>query len=207
MFDQSVMSIAPLAFLSSSTSTQQLKVLLLCKFTWQLSGQYLDNVLDHWSLRHYPVQPFTDTNVSKQSSWDMPLVDATFHSLFAVQLDDYHRTRLTAVKVSHSGDKLNALPITLCNLRLEDNAIHSAVGLRLGVSLCEPHQCTCGNLINTIGNHGLSCMRGVGRTLRYNYLNDLIYHALLQAGLPSTKEPVGFLRTDGRRPEDLSNVP
>ena len=137
----------------------------------------------------------------------MPSVDATFNSLFAAQPDDYHRARLTDVKAPHSGDWLNALPITSCGLRLEDDAIRVDVGLRLGASLCEPHQCTCGNMVNTRGNHGLSCKWSAGRTLRHNYINDLVYHALLQAGLPSTKEPTGLLRTDGKRPDGLTNVP
>ena len=164
---RSVMSIAPSAFLSSSTSTQQLQTLLLDKCAWQLSDQHFDNVLDDWCQRHYPVQPPTGTNASKQRSWDMPSVDATFNSLFAAQPDDYHRARLTAVKAPHSGDWLNALPITLCGLRLEDEAIRVAVGLRLGASLCEPHQCTCGNIVDTRGNHGLSSKRSAGRTLRH----------------------------------------
>ena len=43
--------------------------------------------------------------------------------------------------------------------------------------------------------------------MRHNYINDLVYHALLQAGLPSTKEPAGLLRTDGKRLDGLTNVP
>ena len=74
----------------------------------------------------------------------MPSIDATFNSLFAAQPDDYHRARLTAVKAPHSGDWLNVLPISSCGLRTEDNAIRVVVGFRLGASLCEPHQCTCG---------------------------------------------------------------
>ena len=69
----------------------------------------------------------------------MPSVDATFNSLFAALADDYHRDRLTSVKAPHSGDWLNALPITLCGPRMEDDAIRVAVGFRLGASLCEPH--------------------------------------------------------------------
>ena len=46
-----------------------------------------------------------------------------------------------------------------------------------------------------------------GKTLRHNYLNDLIYHALLQAGLPLTKQSAGLLRTDGKRPNDFNNMP
>ena len=137
----------------------------------------------------------------------MPSVDATFISLFAAQPDDYHRARLTAVKAPHKGDWLNALPITSCGLRMKDDAIRVAVGLRLGAILCEPHQCTSGNMVNTRGTHGLSCKRSAGRTLRHNYVNDFVYHALLQAGLPSTKEPAELLSTDDKRLDDLTNVP
>ena len=90
---------------------------------------------------------------------------------------------------------------------MENDTIHFTVGLRLGANLCEPHQCTCRHMVNSRGNHGLSRKRSAGRTLRHNYINDLIYRALLQAGLPSTKEPAGLLRTDGKRLDGLTNVP
>ena len=47
---------------------------------------------------------------------------------------------LTVVNAPHSGDWLNALPITSCGLRVEDNAIRIAVGFRLDASLCKFHQ-------------------------------------------------------------------
>ena len=160
----SIISLAPSAFLSSSTSTQQLQALLLGKCTWQLSDQHFNYATDYWCQRLYPLQPPTGTNTSKQRSWDMPSVDATFNSLFAAQPDGYHRARLATVKASLSGDWLNALPITSCGLHLEDDAICVAVGLRLVTNLCEPQQCTCGNMVNTRGNYGLSCKRSAGRT-------------------------------------------
>ena len=43
--------------------------------------------------------------------------------------------------------------------------------------------------------------------VRHNYLNDLLYHALLKAGIPSTKEPAGLLRTDGKRPDGVTQIP
>ena len=153
------------------------------------------------------VQPLIGTDTSKQRSWDMPSIDASFNSLFAAQPDDYHRARLTAVKATHCHDCLKALPITLCGLRIEDDVIRVAVGLRLGASLCESHQCTCGNMINMRGNRGLSCKWSAGSTLRHNYINDLVYRALLQAVLPSTKEPAGLLHTYGKRPDGFTNVP
>ena len=137
----------------------------------------------------------------------MPSVDATFNSLFAAQPDDYHRAKLTAVKALHIGDWLNALSITSWGLCREDDAIRVAVGFRLCASLCELQQCTCGNMVNTRNNHGLSCKKSVGRAMRHNYINDLIYHALIQAGLSLTKEPAGLLRTYGKRPDSLTNVP
>ena len=69
-----------------------------------------------------------------------------------------------------------------------------------------PIQCTCGNMVNMRGNHGLSCKRSAERTLRHNYLNDFIYDTLLKAGLSSTKEPAGLLRTDGKRFDGLTKV-
>ena len=90
---------------------------------------------------------------------------------------------------------------------MEDDAIRVAVGLRLGASLCEPHQCTCGYMVNTRGNNGLSCKRSARRNLRHNYINDLVYRALLQAGLSLTKKPAGLLRSDNKRPHGLTNVP
>ena len=46
-----------------------------------------------------------------------------------------------------------------------------------------------------------------GRIARHNYLNDIIFHALVKAGVPSTKEPAGLSRTDGKRPDGLTLVP
>ena len=43
---------------------------------------------------------------------------------------------LLASKASHSSDWLYALPITACGLRLSDEAIRVAVGLRLGLNIC-----------------------------------------------------------------------
>ena len=84
--------------------------------------------MDDWCQLHYPVQPPTGTNAT--NACDMPSINATFNSLFAAQPDDYHRVRLTAVKAPHSSDWLNALPITLCGLRMENDVIRIAVDLR-----------------------------------------------------------------------------
>ena len=46
--------------------------------------------MDDWCQRHYPAQPPTGANESKQRSWNMSSVDATFNYLFEAQPDDYH---------------------------------------------------------------------------------------------------------------------
>ena len=55
--------------------------------------------------------------------------------------DATDRAQLLSVTSHHSSDWLHALPLSGCGLRLDDRAIHIAVGLRLGANICEPHQC------------------------------------------------------------------
>jgi len=58
--------------------------------------------------------------------------------------DDYTRARLLAVTSVHSGDWINAQPISSLGLRLNNETIRLAVGLRLGTALRAPHLCPCG---------------------------------------------------------------
>ena len=59
--------------------------------------------------------------------------------------DNFNRARLLAASASHSGDWLHALPMSTYGLRLDNEAVRVAVDLRLGTSLCEPHQCPVAN--------------------------------------------------------------
>ena len=117
------------------------------------------------------------------------------------------QARLLAVSAPHSGDWLHALPISSCGMRLDDEAVRVAVGLRLGVKLCEPHQCPCGAIVEPEGTHGLSCRRSAGRITRHHALNDLVWRALGRANVPAVKEPAGLVRTDGKRPDGLTQIP
>jgi hypothetical protein len=204
---RSVVALALPAFLSSCTRTRHLQNELLHNCTKSPPDSHFDNALAVWCDLHQPIPPPTGILASKQRLWDNPSVEATFASLLASQQDDYHKARLLAVSATHSGDWLFALPISSCGLRLEDDALRIAIGLRLGASICEPHQCVCGSLVTATGSHCLSCKHGPGKTLRHNYLNDIIYHSLRRAGIPATKEPAGLLRSDGKRPDGLTTVP
>jgi hypothetical protein len=128
----------------------------------------------------------------KQRVWDNLIIKANFEALLSRQVDSFHRSRLLVVLSEHSGDWLHALPITACHLRLGDEAIRIAVGLRLGCSLCQMHKCPCGALVESRGTHGLSCRRNAGRQTRHHHLNDLIRRAFVRADIPASKEPNGL---------------
>ena len=92
------------------------------------------------------------------------------------------------------GHWLHAWPILACGLRLDDEAVRVAIGLRLGIDLCKEHDCPCGLKVDRGGSHGLSCRRGPGRIPRHDAINDIVYRALLKAQIPSQKEPRGLTR-------------
>jgi hypothetical protein len=54
---------------------------------------------------------------------------------------------------------LSALPCAPLGLALDNNAVRIAVGLRLGTPLCHSHQCVCGEPVDALGTHGLSCIK------------------------------------------------
>ena len=67
------------------------------------------------------------------------------------------RSRLLAVLCAESGAWFNSLPISPLGLRLSDDVVRVAVGLRLGVPICRPHLCArCGTNVEALGAYGLS---------------------------------------------------
>ena len=82
-----------------------------------------------------------------------------------------------------------ALPIANCGLRLDDEAVRVAVGMRLGLSLCVPHNCHCGTLVDIHGLHAMVCKKAPGKIARHHVLNDIIWRAFGAAGIPAIKEP------------------
>ena len=82
-----------------------------------------------------------------------------------------------------------------------------SAGLRLGASVCQPHQCPCITTVDSTDIHALFCKKSSARILRHNALNDLIFRALVKAGIPAVKERPGLLRTDGKRPDGVTQIP
>ena len=107
----------------------------------------------------------------------------------------------------HAGDWLNASPITAVGLRLSNDAIRIATGLRLGTNLCWPHTCRCGAPVDARGNHGLSCSRSAGRIQRHALINDIVQRALVHAKIAVIKEPRGLLVGSNLRPDGATLTP
>ena len=76
--------------------------------------------------------------------------------------------------------------------------------------LCElktkfPHECNCGEMVESDGRHGLKCNMARGQKMRHEEVNKLIKRVLDQAKLPSTLEPIGLSRKGGnKRPDGLT---
>jgi len=138
---------------------------------------------------------------------DSIVVNHTFQTLLEIQTTQYHRARLLAAKAVHSGDWLQAIPISSCDLRLNNVALRIAVGLRLGAELCQPYRYICNTPVDISGSHALSCRRNPGRVQRHHSVNNLIWRSLSKAEFPSIKEPQGLLRSDRKRSDGLTLIP
>jgi len=85
--------------------------------------------------------------------------------------------------------------------------VRVAIGLRLGLELCVPHQCHCGSQVVAFGRHAFVCKKAAGRSIRHHALNELVARALSAAAIPNTKEPQGLCRSGGKGPDGLTLVP
>ena len=112
------------------------------------------------------------------------------------------------ITARESGAWLNSLPISSLGLRMDNDTVRVAVGLRLGAPLCKPHTCQhCGAQVDELATHGLSCRHSEGRHHRHSAINDILHRALTSAHVPSRLEPSGLSRTDGKCPDGVTVVP
>jgi Reverse transcriptase (RNA-dependent DNA polymerase) len=198
-------SLALPAFIASAASTSETQSNILCGLD-NLPDMDYTNLSTHWqAITGIPLSENFPAHI--QANWDTPILHGEFSKLLESTTELCEQARLKAVSFPHASDWLHALPITPCGLRLSDEAIRVAVGLRLGANICQPHTCACGTLVTARGAHGLSCVLGFGRVARHAAINDLIYRSLVKAGFPAVKEPPGMLRSDGRRPDGTTLIP
>jgi len=76
--------------------------------------------------------------------------------------------KFMAASSPHSVDWLLAFPVSSCVLNITDAAVHMAVSLCLGCSVCMPYTCRSGALV------GLTCKQVPSKAVRHNAINDTI---------------------------------
>jgi len=199
--------LAPSAFLASAAGCSDLVHQILPSHLLDIPIPGTEAALAIWSQGHDEPPPSGAPSHS-QKAWDRPHVQAVYEALLEASPDPRTRARLLAVATKESGAWLEALPVSSLGLRMDNDVISVAVGLRLGVPLCEPHICQhCGAEVDSSGLHGLSCLYSKGRHPRHAAINDIVRRSLASAKVPSHLEPSGLYRSDGRRPDGATIVP
>jgi len=115
----------------------------------------------------------------KQSSGYRPGIEKDRESIESGLTTAIQRTSFNAARWRDSGDWLLALPIVSCGLKLDDEAVRVAVGIRLALKLCVPHQCRCGTQVDSFGRYSLVRKRATGRRVRHHHLNDITARSLV----------------------------
>src|SRR6218665_2589060 len=173
------------AFLASAASTLRLQTLILT-YILVAPDAHVESMTSEWRSK-------TESNdvdslpTHQQALWDKPLLKQSVKTLVLSTVDPYNTARLKAVSSPHTGYWLNPLPITACGLRLDDEDVRIAVGLRLGAAIYEPHIRSCGARIDATGSHGLSCSLGFGRIARHSTINDIIHRTPQRQGSHPSK--------------------
>ena len=200
-----ISSVSLPAFLSSVYSTKDLIGKILNPSLGDFEVLYLTEARNAWSLacphENLPI------NLKSQKLWDGPLCSLVHKNLLDTCANETERARLLAVSRWKSGLWLQALPSANLGTFLDDSTFRISACIRLGAACVVPHRCQCGDKVERLGHHGLSCIRSAGRIPRHATLNDIIRRALVTAGVPAVLEPNGLCRGDGKRPDGMSLVP
>jgi len=80
------------------------------------------------------------------------------------------------------------------------------IALLLGLNLGAPHTFRCRATVDVLGQHSLVCKQAPSRIARHQHLNDLVTRVLVSAAVPVTKEPVGLICRDGKRPDGMTQI-
>ena len=141
---------------------------------------------------------------SVQELWDAPICKKKFECLV-----DSGNSEEKAILMSTSAEDasawVHAAPISSLGLKLENSCFKIVCGLRIGAKICVPYKCVCGAKVDSFGRHGLHCKKALGRFSRHSEGNMIIKRSLASIDIPSTLEPPGLSRSDGKRPDGLSH--
>ena len=169
------------------------------------SRSHLDDALNKWSALTNNSNFPTSSSVQKQ--WDQIQASNIYQTLLSSSMCEADQARFHAIKQKESGTWLQTIPSPNIGTLIDSKSFRIAVGLRLGIKICFPHNCQCGAFVDSYGHHGLSGAKRAGRHPRHFQINDILKRALISAGFPSILEPSGLHRSDGKRPDGLTLIP
>ena len=143
--------------------------------------------------------------LAREWQWSHPHCD---DQLLESAPDYMSRAHLLAAHTCDSGAWLNALQVSALGLRIDNDTVRVAIGLRLGAPLCLSHVCRyCEAEINDLGTHGFSCRKSQGCHPRHAIINSLIQRHLSAAGIPAHLESSRLCRSLGKSPDGVSIIP
>ena len=197
--------LAPTAFLALATSTLQIQNDILPARFHGVPDKALDMATNSWRKLSGTDIPKIKLRV-KQKEWDRAVTKNNSTELLERAGGPLDKARLRAATAPHAGNWLLAPSITAVGLRMTNETIRVATGLRLGTKLCESHECPFGKTVECRGTHGLSCRWSAVRVIRHNAVNEILWRGMRRAKIPASKEPTGLLRTDGKRTDGVALI-
>ena len=166
--------------------------------------EHVDGIYDDALKRWFDLGKIEMAPENKiQKNWTEPIFDSEIADLI-LRLEPTDIKRFNAFQDRFGSQWLNVIPCKNLRLKLSNQQLRIAIGLRLGSKICERHKCVGGKDVTEDGWHGLSCLKSAGRFSRHSNLNALIKQSLSSAHIPSVLEPRHLYRTDQKRPAGIS---
>lgn len=195
------------AFLGSLSSVTELLNSVLPHHMSEPPDKFFEEALLKWSVLS-KLDPLKSPVPDSQKKLDVLVCQNSFIELLSGAQEPLHKARLLAAHEKESGAWLNTLPSAPLGTLLDNSSFRIAVSLRIGQPVCEPHNCnSCGESVDILGYHGLSCRKSTGRWSRHAAINDILKRALTSAEIPSVLEPPGCCRNDGKKADGMTLIP
>ena len=164
------------------------------------------SAVQDWTQKYPELEPPDLPDRDIQRAWDS-IACTHKKEVLENSTDQVGRARILAASSNGSGAWLNAIPSTSFGTLMDRESLRINVALRVGAVVCQPHTCRCGAAVDSLGLHPLSCRFSAGRSARHAAVNDVVKRALIRCGVPSSLEPTGINRGDGKRPDGITLIP
>ena len=143
----------PSAFLASAAGTLRiLNDILPVRLYIQMDSSKVRTV-DAWKKLPSSDVP-TEAKQGMQKEWDDLAAKKIAKELLDNARGPLDQARLRAAAAPYFGDWLLAPPIAAVGLRMTNESIMIATGMRLGISICEPHLCSYWMQVESRSIHG-----------------------------------------------------